>query len=396
LAEVMQLGMGQAQPMQMPPPEMIEEARLIAEAVTWEEVEPILRTDQRRNYCVNIETDSTIFEDAEAEKAQRIEVMGAMTTWMERALPAIQTNRSLAPLMKELTMFTLGAFKIGRTLEETFEDAFDQIQDAPEQPNPEQMKLEMEAKAKEAEFAAKAKDREAEFGFKQQEHGLKQQEMQAQLQFKQQELAFKQQELGIKQQEAEFNRQLTIEKSQFEREAAQREMEFKGQEMAVRAEESNFKRFDMDERRKADIQDKEMRRELESGVITERSGKLAEQMDAVALERTGSDVRNTVSQQLQQLAAQFAQSMNELSQNQVQIVQALTDIKGNQDDVTEAVTAVVSHMTAPRKVKRDEKGRAIGVEVGQASGGDIRQMLASLTSGGRQLARDEMGRVASF
>lgn len=196
---------------QMPPPEVIEQAKLIAEAVTWEEIEPILRTDERRNYNIDIETDSTVFDDAEAEKAQRIEVMGAMTSWMQIALPAIQTNRSLAPLMKELTMFTLGAFKLGRTLEETFEDAFDQIQNAESPPDPEAEKL------------------KAEMAMAQQKHGMEMQKGQAEIQGKQQVAQLtaegKQGELAVKQQSAQMDMAKQQADMQMAREQAQMQMQ---------------------------------------------------------------------------------------------------------------------------------------------------------------------------
>lgn len=383
-------------PMQMPSPEMLEQAKLIAEAVAWEEVEPILRTDERRNYNIDIQTDSTVFEDAEAEKQQRIEVMGAMTQWMERALPAIQANRSLAPLMKELTMFTLGAFKIGRTLEETFEDAFDQIQNAEPQPDPETQKLEMEAKAKEAEFAQKSKDREADMMFKQQEHQLK-------LQGQQADLAFKEQELGLKQREVEFNHY-------FQQENAK-------QDQAYRQEEMGFKREEAEYNRQAQTEERNFSRaamvEDAMGKREERSAKLGDMQERLAIDKDeqkarremegeqlrgqgGKTAKDQVNEQIQTLASQFAQSMESLAQNQVEIVSALQEIKGSQDEMADAMTAVVGHMTAPRKVKRDDKGRAVGVEMGK-SDGDLRSMLASLkSSNGRGIVRDKMGRVEAI
>lgn len=373
----------------LPPKEMIDRARAIMEAVPWEKIEPILRTDERRNYAIDIETDSTVFEDAETEKAQRIEVMGAMTQWMERAIPAIQSNRSLAPLMKELTMFTLGAFKIGRQLEETFEDAFDQIAQMPDQPNPEQQKLEMEAKAKQAEMAMTAKDRENELAFKQKEHELN-------LQAKQAEMALKQQELEFKRQDMEFKRQQDAEKAMYDRQMQQqqqmaqqeqmaRDNDMREREFGMKTQEHALKANDMQSRLAMDQDEQRARRAMEGEKMMGEGGKTAR-----------AEIEDSVKLQIQELATQFATAMDSMAQNQAVIVSVLQDIKANQDEVTDAVTQVVGHMTAPRKVQRDPKtNRAIGVEIG-VSEGDLRQQLERLKSGGRQVVRDKMNRIEAF
>jgi len=358
----------------MPSPQEIEKAQAILEAVSWEEIEPILRTDERRNYSIDIETDSTVFQDAETEKTQRIEVMGAMTQWLERAIPAIQSNRSLAPLMKELTMFTLGAFKIGRQLEETFEDAFDQIQDMPEQPNPEQQKLEMEAKVKEAEFAGKQKDREADMAFKQQEHGLKQQGMQAELAFKQQELGFKQREMEMKEASEAFKMHLGQQQHEDDREAAMIERE-------AAQEDRLF--------------DQELKERDAAGKEQERAAKA---IGTAASANGGSAPKAAnMGSFLQGLAKQVSQAVAEqMSEQQMMIAKALQGIAQQQDETTEALTAVVGHITAPVNVKRDPRTRrAIGVERGQNSETDLRAMLEKMAKG-RQLVRGADNRIEAF
>lgn len=380
------MGMSSLPP--LPPKEMIDRARAIMEAVPWEKIEPILRTDERRNYAIDIETDSTVFEDAETEKAQRIEVMGAMTQWMERAIPAIQSNRSLAPLMKELTMFTLGAFKIGRQLEETFEDAFDQIAQMPDQPNPEQQKLEMEAKAKQAEMAMTAKDRENELAFKQKEHELN-------LQAKQAEMALKQQELEFKRQDMEFKRQQDAEKAMYDRQMQQqqqmaqqeqmaRDNDMREREFGMKREEHALKANDMQVRLGMDQDEQRARRAMEADQMKGEGGKTAR-----------AEIEEGVATQIQELAATFAQSMQELSQNQVAIVSALRDIKDGQDEVTDAVTQVVRRMASPKRVVRDPKtNRAAGVQIDPIEG-DLRSLLERLNASG-QLTRDKAGRVEAI
>ena len=82
LAQIAQMNQaaqqGQMQPPQIDPDE-IAELEEIVKADAWEDVAAILRSDERRNYNIDVETDSTAFEDSEVEKQQRIEFVSAIT-----------------------------------------------------------------------------------------------------------------------------------------------------------------------------------------------------------------------------------------------------------------------------------------------------------------------------
>jgi hypothetical protein len=116
-------------PMPQIDPEQMQAMFATATAVSWEEVEAILRSDKRRGYKVDIETDNTAQVDNDAEKASRIEFLSTMQGFMERVVPAIMQAPALAPLAHELVMFGVGAFKVGRTLEESFNDTFTQLEE---------------------------------------------------------------------------------------------------------------------------------------------------------------------------------------------------------------------------------------------------------------------------
>ena len=86
------------------------------------EVYQILTSDMMRAYRIDIETDSTIADDAVQEKQQRIELVTAVTTYVEKVGPMVQAGLMPANVAKELLGFAVRAFKIGRTLEETLEE----------------------------------------------------------------------------------------------------------------------------------------------------------------------------------------------------------------------------------------------------------------------------------
>lgn len=135
----MEGGMMPAGPMPPPdmppqPPPIPPEVQEMAEAVTWDDVMEILRSDKLRRYRVDIETDSTILVDAEAEKKGRIELVTAVQGLLSGAFQMITAAPSTIPLIEEVVMFALRSFKPGRALEEAFEEAFQALKDSPPQP----------------------------------------------------------------------------------------------------------------------------------------------------------------------------------------------------------------------------------------------------------------------
>lgn len=126
-------------PLQPPPqipPDVLKELQMTVKAVAWEDIENILRSDARRGYKVDIETDDTAQFDEQAEKEGRIEFLNTMQPVMQNALLMTQQAPELLPLAKETVMFTVRAFKAGRPLEEAFEDAFDDLASKPPSPPP--------------------------------------------------------------------------------------------------------------------------------------------------------------------------------------------------------------------------------------------------------------------
>lgn len=81
----------------------------------------LLRSDKMRSYRVDIETDSTVFEDAEQEKKSRIELITAMTGFMAQAVPLGEKAPELMPFLFEVLAFGTRGFKAGRSLEESLD-----------------------------------------------------------------------------------------------------------------------------------------------------------------------------------------------------------------------------------------------------------------------------------
>lgn len=84
----------------------------------------LLKNDDMRGYRIEIETDSTIQPDEDAEKQRRTEFVTAMGSMMQQAMPMVLQAPELAPMLSETIMFTARGFRAGRALEDVIEQSF--------------------------------------------------------------------------------------------------------------------------------------------------------------------------------------------------------------------------------------------------------------------------------
>lgn len=78
----------------------------------------ILKSDLGRTLAIDVETDSTVAMEDEAEKAQRLEFFNFFSGFVKDAVPAIQSGMLPADLAKELLLFITSSFKQGRSFED--------------------------------------------------------------------------------------------------------------------------------------------------------------------------------------------------------------------------------------------------------------------------------------
>ena len=125
------------------------EKQKLLEEPTWEEIEALLKNPVLREFRLDIETDSTIKMDEEAEKKARIELITAVGGFIQQAMAVGATAPEIAPMMGELLMFGVRAFKTARSIEQTFQDMMDALTKASKQPkpNPEAEKIQAQAQA---------------------------------------------------------------------------------------------------------------------------------------------------------------------------------------------------------------------------------------------------------
>lgn len=159
------------------------------------QVEELLRSDAMRSYRIDIETDSTIRGDVTRNLDQMSQFIQGTAQFAQAVGGMVQTVPALLPMFTEVYASFARKFDLGKQAE----DALDQIpqlvqqwqqqQQQQAQQNPEMMKAQMEAEA-----------RQQELGMKKELHGM---DMQA-----------KQMELGVRQQTAQIDMAMSQQKAQ--------------------------------------------------------------------------------------------------------------------------------------------------------------------------------------
>ena len=114
----------------------------------------LLKSEPARGFRIEVAADSLVEMDEATEKQNRLEFLTSVGTFMERVLPVAQQVPELAPLMGEMLMFGVRAFKGGRSMEAAFDSALTKLNEpkppAEPQPDPEQMKMQAMAQAEQA------------------------------------------------------------------------------------------------------------------------------------------------------------------------------------------------------------------------------------------------------
>ncbi len=152
---------------QQPPPQPQPEPPDEEQEPTIDAVVALLRNDKLRSYQIDVETDSTIFQDAEQEKASRTELLTAMAGFVQQWGPVSMGSAPMTKLGFDMLEFGVRGFQSGRHLEDALEECREAMLDsmdnpAPPQPDPaverEKIKMEGDQKRLEADMQLKGMD----------------------------------------------------------------------------------------------------------------------------------------------------------------------------------------------------------------------------------------------
>lgn len=212
----------------------------------------ILRDDKLRSYRIDVETDSTIFEDAEAEKQAVTEMLKASSEFVIAWMPVIQAQPAMLDMAFEMLAFALRRFKAGRSLEDVIEQTKAKLQQAAQQPKPPDPKVQAEqAKAdaaqQQAQIDAQAAQQKAQtdaakmqmdMQAAQQKHAMEMEKMQADLAMQREEIGLMQQKMGMEMQAAEQKLEINRQAMDMQGQANQQKHELGLETMQFKADQA--------------------------------------------------------------------------------------------------------------------------------------------------------------
>jgi len=110
----------------------------------------LLRDDVLRQYRIEIETDSTISTDKETDRQAANEFLIAVTSYLQQSVAMAAQVPEMVPVLGKLLLFGVRKFRVGRSLESTFNSFVLQMEKkakvmaANPSPNPEMQKAQVE------------------------------------------------------------------------------------------------------------------------------------------------------------------------------------------------------------------------------------------------------------
>lgn len=205
----------------------------------------ILHNDFVSSYNIDIETDSLTQADWGLEQAERMEYVSTVSQLLQAAIPSVEANPALGPLVATMLKFAAVGFKGATELEGALDSAITALAQAQQQaqanPKPDPKQQEMQMKQQES----------------QQRMQEKQQDSQLKREMQQAELAFMERKFTM---EMEFNAQKNAAEISHKQEMARLEAGIKAQHAAVE-EQQNQTRFVQERVQDAEAHDQNMRQD---------------------------------------------------------------------------------------------------------------------------------------
>jgi hypothetical protein len=177
-----------------PPAPMPDEAMMeMADRPSWETVLAFIRNEPERRFLIDIETDSSVASDQQAQQQQAVQFMSAVGSYVKAATDAVQQTPELLPLMGKMLEWAVRQFPISRDLEAAIATAVADLEKAakskqgqPTPPDPETIKIQGQLELQKAELAGKMQLEQARM---QNDQQLAHQKMQGDMQLRAQDMA---------------------------------------------------------------------------------------------------------------------------------------------------------------------------------------------------------------
>jgi len=186
---------------QQPPAPLPPELLKTAQTPSWEEIQQFMQQDPTRNFTIDLETDSTIATDKQAEQEQVTETLNSLAQFGNAVTPLLQTGLLQPESAKAIMLSLSKKLRLGREVDEALR--------AQPAPQPEQAK-------EDPAIAAKAAAAEQKAASDKQIADIKAQGEQMKLQALQETLALKKQVEEMKAQHEMESQQRDAERQQWQ------------------------------------------------------------------------------------------------------------------------------------------------------------------------------------
>jgi len=156
-----------------------QQVQQLEQTVTIDKIVALFREQRMRPFVLDIETDSTIQPDENAEKQMRSEFMTALGGFLGQAAPMLQGFPESGPFVAETLKFVVAPFRAGRELDGAIDTLSEQIKamsQKPKGPSPEEIKAKADAEARQQEGELKQAEHKANMDMKSMEMEAKRQE----------------------------------------------------------------------------------------------------------------------------------------------------------------------------------------------------------------------------
>lgn len=100
----------------------------------FEQAVDLLRSDSLRTFRIDVETDSTVIANEQAEKQQTIEFLTAITSYVKEVAIVSQAAPNFVPAFGEMLMMAVRRFRAGKEVEGAIQQAVDKTTQGSEQP----------------------------------------------------------------------------------------------------------------------------------------------------------------------------------------------------------------------------------------------------------------------
>lgn len=120
--------------MQPPPPPLPEDKMKLMNLPTWEEVKEFLANQARRMFRIEVEADSTVDADIQAQQVAATQYVTSMGGLIAQALPAVQAAPALGGFLGEVIKAVGRLYPFGRQFEEIIDRTMEEIGKQPPTP----------------------------------------------------------------------------------------------------------------------------------------------------------------------------------------------------------------------------------------------------------------------